>query len=109
MRDVAEIFDKILDCISDKSVSVHKIVCRTSLHVRTVKKYLALIEKLQSIPKIKREMKKITHISKKRTLVIFSNLINIIKKRVLTGGRKRFILKIFLTTELRMDSFAKII
>lgn len=57
VRDVAEIFDKILDCISDKPVSVHKIVCLTSLHVRTVKKYIALIEKLQSLPKIKREIK----------------------------------------------------
>ena len=52
MADAAKIFDKILDFISNKPITTYQIVYGTKLNARTVKKYLMLIEKIQSSRKL---------------------------------------------------------
>jgi DNA invertase Pin-like site-specific DNA recombinase len=57
VTDVLESVDKILDLLSNKPVTAHQIVCKTGLHRLTVKKYLTLIEKIQSSGEVKKEIR----------------------------------------------------
>ncbi len=57
MVEPTEIVEKIFNYLSTKPASTHQIVCATRLHNQTVKKYLQLIEAVQSRPKLRKEIK----------------------------------------------------
>lgn len=57
MADVQEIFDRLLETLSAKPLTLYQLVYATKVSARTVKKYLALIEKIQSAPKMKKEIR----------------------------------------------------
>ena len=47
-----EIAEKIFEAISDKPISFYRLCRRTKMHARTVKKYLDLIQNVQSKEKV---------------------------------------------------------
>ena len=50
-----EITEKIFDALSDSPISFYRLCRRTKLHQKTVKRYLALIQYVQSKEKIEIE------------------------------------------------------
>ena len=57
MTDATIIFEKIFAFVPNKPVSLYQIVYGTRLNVKTVKKYLALIEHIQSSKKLVKEIR----------------------------------------------------
>ena len=56
MADADQIINRIFEFLSDKPRTVQQIVIGTKLHGRTVRKYLKLIENVQSFPKVKKSI-----------------------------------------------------
>lgn len=56
MTVAIEIFGKLLDFVSDKPVSLYQVAYATRLDARTIKKYLSIIELIQSHEKIRKEI-----------------------------------------------------
>lgn len=46
---------KLLELIPKESTSVHQLCCKTSIDHRTIKKYIALIVRVQNSPRLKVE------------------------------------------------------
>lgn len=51
-----EIFTRILDCLSDKKLTTYQISYATKIDPRTVRKYLDIIDIIQSSGKVKKEI-----------------------------------------------------
>ncbi len=57
MAKILEDIGRVIAIMSKRPASLHSIVVSTRLHKRTVKRYLELIEIIQSAPKLKKEVK----------------------------------------------------
>ena len=57
MAKIMEDVGRVMAVLSKKPANIHSIVVTTRLHKRTVKRYLELIEIIQSAPKLKKEVK----------------------------------------------------
>lgn len=56
MTVAIEIFNRILDCLSDKKLTIYQISYATKIDARTIRKYIEIIELIQSSGKVKKEI-----------------------------------------------------
>ncbi len=62
-----DIAERIFEVLSDKPISFHRLCRRTGLHPKTVKRYLELIQGVQSNEKVEVERKGFRVFITKRT------------------------------------------